>query len=476
MTNSARNHTHRFKRWIVGIVALILIGVILFPSTFVIKTVSSLVCPGAVFEVKTGQNLVALTIDDGPNIDAIDNSTDKILDVLADHDAKATFFLISSKLQKRESEALQLDPLIQRMVQDGHELGNHLLRDEPSINLGDQFEPDLIEAKTTLDRYAPQSWMRPGVGFCSNQMRKIAETNGYQTALGSTFPYDTAIPWPGFASWFITNPLTLRDGGIIVLHDDAQRGERTAQTLQKVLPILQQDKGYKVVTLSELLSADNVSIVSSQLPFGQGLLNLIREPLIIELPFSQLILVIGWLIALIVMLAFGFKSKFIEWKLSHKLLGKSSRNAFTNPFIGEALRIFFVPAMVEEVFIRGILQRWVIETQTSWIQLLLSLFLGVVFFAAYHPLIFGPLIDFFNERRKKGGKSFYQNTFRDNRFLVLVSLLGIVCTLTYLRVQTIWPCILFHWVVVVFWIVFLGGEEKLNGEEVACDQQLRGEG
>ena len=258
------------------------------------------------------------------------------------------------------------------------------------------------------------------------------------------------------------------DDGGIVLHDDGQRGERTAQTLQRVLPILQ-DKDYKVVTLSELLNADNVSIVPSQLPFGQGLLDLIREPLIIGLPFSQLILVIGWLIALIVMLTFGFKTGFIEWRLSHKLLGESSQKAFTNPFIGEALRIFFVPAMVEEVFIRGILQRWVIETQTSWIQLLLSVFWGVVFFVAYHPLVFGPLIDFFRTRDNKKDKedetkaktSFYKKTFQDYRFLVLVSLLGIVCTLTYLRVQTIWPCILFHWIVVVFWIMFLGGEKKL---------------
>lgn len=464
MLNSVKDFVRQFKYWIVGIASLILIGAILFPSTLVIKIMSPLVCPGAVFEVKTNQRLVVLTIDDGPDIDTQDNTTEKILNVLAEHDAKATFFLISSKIQKRESEALQLDPLIKRMTQEGHELGNHMLRDEPSINLGDQFEPELMEAKAILDRYAPQSWMRPGVGFCSSQMREIAENNGYQTALGSIFPYDTAISWPRFASWFIMNPLTLRKGGIIVLHDDLQRGERTVQTLQRVLPVLQ-DKKYQVVTLSELLNADDAHIVSSQLPFGQGLLNLIREPLLIGLPLLPLILVIGWLTAPILMLTFGFKSEFIEWKISPKILNESSKKAFINPFIWEVLRTFFIPAMVEEVFIRGILQRWVIDSQTSWMQLLLSFFWGVVFFVAYHPLIFGPILDFLNNRSKKGRISSFQKTFRDYRFLVLVSLLGIVCTLTYLRAQTIWPCILFHWIIVVFWVMFLGGEEKLRGEK-----------
>ena len=52
--------------------------------------------------------------------------------------------------------------------------------------------------------------------------------------------------------------------------------------------------------------------------------------------------------------------------------------------------------------------------------------------------------------------------FLDPSFLVLATLLGIVCTMTYLRSGSIWPPILFHWFTVVVWIMFLGGWEKVK--------------
>ncbi|HJT50321.1 MAG TPA: CPBP family glutamic-type intramembrane protease, partial [Nitrosospira sp.] len=52
--------------------------------------------------------------------------------------------------------------------------------------------------------------------------------------------------------------------------------------------------------------------------------------------------------------------------------------------------------------------------------------------------------------------------FLDPSFLVLATLLGIVCTMTYLKSGSIWPPILFHWFTVVVWIMFLGGWEKVK--------------
>src|SRR5258708_10858526 len=57
---------------------------------------------------------IALTYDDGPN----DPHTLNLLDVLAKHDAKATFFLIGKYVRKR--------PDIVRAIQSaGHAIGNH---------------------------------------------------------------------------------------------------------------------------------------------------------------------------------------------------------------------------------------------------------------------------------------------------------------------------------------------------------------
>lgn len=51
--------------------------------------------------------------------------------------------------------------------------------------------------------------------------------------------------------------------------------------------------------------------------------------------------------------------------------------------------------------------------------------------------------------------------FLDPVFLVLVTLLGIVCTITYLKSGSVWLPILFHWLMVVVWIIFLGGWQKV---------------
>jgi predicted Abi (CAAX) family protease len=53
--------------------------------------------------------------------------------------------------------------------------------------------------------------------------------------------------------------------------------------------------------------------------------------------------------------------------------------------------------------------------------------------------------------------------FLDKRFLVLATLLGLFCTLIYLRSGSVWPSVLIHWLFVVIWIVFLGGYKRLRG-------------
>nr|WP_083977744.1 bifunctional polysaccharide deacetylase/glycosyltransferase family 2 protein [Herbidospora sakaeratensis] len=64
--------------------------------------------------VRVPGRTVALTFDDGP--DPV--STPRVLDVLAEHGAKATFFVVGSKVARHPD-------LARRIVAEGHELGNH---------------------------------------------------------------------------------------------------------------------------------------------------------------------------------------------------------------------------------------------------------------------------------------------------------------------------------------------------------------
>jgi peptidoglycan/xylan/chitin deacetylase (PgdA/CDA1 family) len=194
--------------------------------------------PGCLYRVAQERSFVALTLDDGP-----DSTTPLILDELRRHSARATFFLISSEVAGREA-------VVQRIVSEGHELGNHGTRDRAAILLpDDEFVRDITEARRTLGRFGPVRWARPGSGWYSQEMVHALARTGHRCALGSVYPFDAAIPSTRFAGRHIL--ANIRPGAVIVLHDGPARGRRTLAVLQEVLPELGA-RGYRVVTLSEL--------------------------------------------------------------------------------------------------------------------------------------------------------------------------------------------------------------------------------
>lgn len=211
---------------------------LLFPPPWLIKLLSPFICPNAVYFVATDRPVIALTIDDSPDA----NTTQQILDVLAQHQIVATFFPVSDRIPENRV-------IIERMVNEGHEIGNHLTKDEPSIKLGTNFETELVRANKILSDFTTVKWLRPGGGWCNKAMVEVARKYNYQIALGSVWSYDTHIPSSSFASWFIL--ANTKPGSIIVLHDGGKRGIRTVTTLRKVIPKLKQ-KGYRFVILSEL--------------------------------------------------------------------------------------------------------------------------------------------------------------------------------------------------------------------------------
>ncbi len=195
--------------------------------------------PEVLYSVQTLEPILALTIDDGPD----SSTTPRILDLLLEHDARATFFLLSDHIPGNET-------LVQRIVDEGHEIGNHLTDDQPSIRLSvDDFEGRLLHAQGVLSQFGEIHWFRPGSGWYNKSMRSILIEHGYRLALGSIHPFDSHVP----SSWFASNYILWRaqPGAIIVLHDNSDRGHRTVDTLDKVLPALIA-RDFRFVTLTEL--------------------------------------------------------------------------------------------------------------------------------------------------------------------------------------------------------------------------------
>jgi peptidoglycan/xylan/chitin deacetylase (PgdA/CDA1 family) len=228
-----------------GISVIFIAALIYLQPLFVVRWLARQ-DPGVLYFVDTDSKVVALTIDDAPHPIV----TPRLLDLLKEYSTHATFFLIGKNIKGNEL-------LLERMREDGHELGNHLSEDVASIRLSpDEFERQLVEVDRMIEPNGPQKWFRPGSGFYNSRMLKRAEAQGYRCALGSVYPHDTTVRNTWMISTFITQKIF--PGAIIVVHDGKDERVRTVEVLKRVLPDLQR-RGYKVVTLSELIKVETQS-------------------------------------------------------------------------------------------------------------------------------------------------------------------------------------------------------------------------
>lgn len=199
--------------------------------------------PDVLFHVPTSSKVIALTIDDAPS-----TYTRDILRLLEANDAHATLFVIGTHANGREG-------ILQEIVQNGNELGNHAMHDEPSRSLSDEALIDEIKSveATVNEAYAaaavpnPPKYFRPGSGFFSDRMRAVISKLGYRLILGNIYPHDPQIPYWRLNAAHILS--MVRPGGIIVCHDGRSW---TVPMLERVLPELKR-RGYRVVTISTLL-------------------------------------------------------------------------------------------------------------------------------------------------------------------------------------------------------------------------------
>lgn len=198
------------------------------------------------FRVETREKVVALTIDDGPHPDV----TPRLLDLLAAHGVKATFFLIGERIPGNEL-------LVSRIVAEGHELGNHLMTDTPSITLSDEeFARQLAQAHALLSQYGQVRWFRPGSGWYNRRMLDQVKRYGYKLAIGSVYPYDAQLTVTPFMTSYILG--NVEPGAIIVLHDGTEKRSQTVTVLGEVLPALKQ-QGYRLVSLTRLAELASAS-------------------------------------------------------------------------------------------------------------------------------------------------------------------------------------------------------------------------
>jgi predicted Abi (CAAX) family protease len=114
-----------------------------------------------------------------------------------------------------------------------------------------------------------------------------------------------------------------------------------------------------------------------------------------------------------------------------------------------AIRLFLMPALVEEFVFRVLLLPSPSLGMVGPVWLAWAAF-SLILFIVYHPL---------------NAKTFYKPghpTFFNPIFLLLTGLLGAVCTIDYLLVGSLLAIAVLHWLVVTAWLTLLGGMAKLH--------------
>ena len=176
--------------------------------------------PDVLFFAETSDSIIALTLDDGPH----PALTPRILDVLAEHEARATFFIMGRHVPGNEH-------LLRRMVAEEHELGNHMMGSTPSLFLSSEtFERRMRQAHEQLAPFDSVRWFRPASGLFDEAMQRQVEAYGYQLALGSIYPNDAQNPFVGYLAGFILRHA--EPGAVIILHDGAWWRTRTIACAQ----------------------------------------------------------------------------------------------------------------------------------------------------------------------------------------------------------------------------------------------------
>lgn len=196
----------------------------------------------------TNQKTIYLTFDCGFE----NGNTAAILDALKKHDAKACFFVVGNYLETAPD-------LVQRMVEEGHLVGNHTYHHPDMSKIGDMasFQQEIGAVEEKFRQITGQDmpkYYRPPQGKFNESNLKMAQELGYQTIFWSL----------AYVDWYTDKQPTheeayqkllprIHPGAIVLLHVTSQtNGEIMDELLTKW-----EEQGYTFGTLDQLTAQGN---------------------------------------------------------------------------------------------------------------------------------------------------------------------------------------------------------------------------
>jgi len=175
------------------------------------------------------EKILYLTFDDGP----IPEVTPWVLDLLGEHNAQATFFVIGDNVQKHPE-------ITRAILQQGHTLGNHTQQHlkgtdctlDAYLNQVDRCNSSIAEAlqapKTRIRLF------RPPYGRLRQSQAKALLKQDYRIVMWDVLSadFDTVV----LPDQCLENVLNnAQSGSIVVFHDSLKAQEKLRYVLPKVL-------------------------------------------------------------------------------------------------------------------------------------------------------------------------------------------------------------------------------------------------
>jgi len=261
--------------------ALLTIAIILFwIEPPIILPLLERLTPNLTYRIPTRHPLVALSFDDGPH----PVFTPQVLDILQQHKAHATFFLIGER-------ALRHPELVARIKSAGHEVANHYFTDgsilflrgselqfilsleglrhsadhrvglrplKKAFDSNAAFLHNLEQTEKILGIPPGPKFFRPPGGVARPSQLRLAQSRGYECVLGSAYPHDPLHPPAWYIRWLVTK--NLAPGAIVILHDGISNPTRTIQALPQILTAARR-KRLRIVPIGALKAAALTSTV-----------------------------------------------------------------------------------------------------------------------------------------------------------------------------------------------------------------------
>ena len=200
--------------------------------------------------LNTDQRIVALTYDDGPN----PPYTDQLLDVLATHKVKATFFMIGNRIERHPET-------VNRVIAEGHQIGNHTYS-HPLLGFLPPFciQREIERTDDLLQQYG----IATDSVFRAPMLTRFLPVAYVLAKLDRTHISCNVWSW----DWTTQNPDKIAEtvlkktlsstgaGSIIVLHDGKAENKKanrsgTIEATDRIITALKQD-GYQFVRLSDV--------------------------------------------------------------------------------------------------------------------------------------------------------------------------------------------------------------------------------